>query len=118
MEETLAVCWTRGILVNASVKGTTAEICTGICPDYDHVTWRSRGCTHVKFEADATLEEVDSGGRNSVRKNGSSAPGRTAADCLLGRSSGRRAWDLSGQEAEQKPAVCSGSREGQVNCVN
>lgn len=30
-------------LVNASVKGTTAEVCTRIRPDCDYATWRSRG---------------------------------------------------------------------------
>lgn len=33
--------WTQR--VNANIKGITAEVCTGICPDCDYVTWRRRG---------------------------------------------------------------------------
>lgn len=36
------------------------------------------------------------------------------ADCLAGRSSGRRTWDVSGQEAKLEPAVCSGGCEGHL----
>lgn len=106
--------------VNANIKGITAEVCTGICPDCDYVTWRRRGialmpslqlmpswwdwwvCLRAGLlsggiwtgRRNRTIEssEIQQGHMEVLPLRGITPPATQAVDCLVGSSSGGKTW--------------------------